>query len=294
MFDHRVRASYRLLLFCLAALLLVPMLAPLSEAQNSGNNLGLTPQQMLQSVDVPTRQKLIAASNVIEKNPKDANALVSRAVISLDVADHNPYWFQWVHFAAIDLENALRLDPNNFFAHHNYAMAYYQAGDDSPALPNMHQAIVEFTRAIQLKPDSARSYMGRGWAYLYLVDQPHANADFQKALQLDPSLRDELNRQVTSIQQKLGQRGCVEAMKQRMGAYVVDRNARTAEQCAAHKNYWTGSECRTSTAMAPGPLALGPQDAATANKGLSAGNCSVPRDAVNDKYNPRANGSFVR
>jgi tetratricopeptide (TPR) repeat protein len=260
----------------------------------ANNPFSLTPQQMLQGVDAQTVQQLNAASAAVQKNPNDVNALVTRAVIDLDIADKSPYSYQWVQSAAVDLEKALRLQPNNFYALHNYAMAYYQSGDFGDGQPAMHQAIVFFTKALQVQPNSARTYMGRGWAYLMLDDEAHANADFQKALQLDPSLRQQLTQQADAIRQKRAQKGCVQAMMQRMGAYVVDHNAVTANQCAAHKGYWTGSECRISTAMAPGPIAAGGQDAETANRGLNAGNCTPPRDAVDDKYNPRIGGSVVR
>lgn len=208
---------------------------------NYNNAFSLTPQQMLEGVDSASVQQLNAASNAIVRNPNDVNALVTRAVVSLKVADRSRYSFQWVHFAAKDLEKAIRLDPNNFYALHNYAMACYQAGDFSDAQPAMHLAVIQFTKAIQVKPDSARSYMGRGWAYLMMDDQANANADFQKALRLDPNLQDQLVRQAAAIRQKRAQKACVVAMMQ-------------------HR---------------------------------SAGHCAPP-DAVNDKYNPRAGGYFLK
>jgi tetratricopeptide (TPR) repeat protein len=89
------------------------------------------------------------------------------------------------------------------------------------AQPVMHPAVIHFNRALQLKPDSARTYMGRGWAYLMMDDQAHANADFQKALQLDPSLRDQLVRQANGIRQKRAQKGCIQAAMQRGGVKGV-------------------------------------------------------------------------
>jgi tetratricopeptide (TPR) repeat protein len=279
----------------LIAYINLTLLASAAYAQGDYSNIfSVSSQEMLVGVDAQTVQQLNTASNAVQKNSNDVNALVTRAVISLNIATRSRYSYQWVHFAAKDLEQALRLDPGNFSAHHNYAMAYYLAGDFGDAQPGMRQAVAHFTRALQIKPDSARTYMGRGWAYLMLGDEAHADADFQKAVQLDPSLRDQLISQADAIRQKRGQKGCVQATIQRMGAYVVDHNARTADQCAAHRGYWTGSECRISTAMAPGPVAAGPQDAATGNRGLSAGNCAPPRDAVNDRYNPRLGGSVVK
>jgi tetratricopeptide (TPR) repeat protein len=263
-------------------------------AQGNNNPFGVSPQEMLRGVDPATVQKLNRFSNALDKNPNDVNALISRAALSLEVADKGRYNFQWILFASKDLEKAIRLDPNNWMARHDYAMACFQAGDVTKAMPNEHLAVIQFTKAIALKPDSARSYMGRGWAYLMLGDEASANADFQKTLQLNPSLRPELTREADSVRGKLTQLACVDGMMKRMASYMVNRNARTQDQCIAIKGYWTNGECRISTAMAPGPLLLDKQNSATANPGLAGGNCPPPPDAVNDKYNAHANGYFVR
>jgi tetratricopeptide (TPR) repeat protein len=253
-----------------------------------------TPQQMLERVNRSTIQELASASNALVRNPNDVKALVQRAVAADDASMASLYRSFWLHFAAKDLERALRIDPNNFPAHHYYGDVCFRVGDSNDAQPVMHLAVTHFTKAIQLQPNSARTYMGRGWAYLMMDDQAHARADFNKALQLDPSLRPQLVREANSIMQTRRQKGCVQAMLQRMGAYVVNRNARTASQCADVKGYWTGSECRISTAMAPGPILAGPQDSKTANAGLGAGNCAPPPNAVDDRYDPRAGGYVVR
>lgn len=252
-----------------------------------------TPQQMLQRVDRNTIQQLVSASAALARNPNDVNALVQRASTD-SAAMESMYRQSWLHFAAKDLERALRIDPNNFPARHYYGDVCYRVGDVSDAQPVMHLAVVQFTKALQLNPGSAPTWMGRGWAYLMLDDQTHARADFEKALQLDPNLRPKLIREANSIMQTRKQKGCVQAMLRRMGAYVVNRNARTADQCAGVKGYWTGSECRISTAMAPGPLLLGPQDSATGNAGLNGPSCAPPTGAPDDKYSPRAGGYVVR
>jgi Flp pilus assembly protein TadD len=88
---------------------------------------------------------------------------------------------------AKDLEAAVQINPSDFYAWHNYGDLNYSAGDfwmlnDHS---NAKRSVTAFTRAIALNPKSARSYMGRGWAYLTMDDQAHANADFSAALQLD-------------------------------------------------------------------------------------------------------------
>jgi len=120
------------------------------------------------------------------------------------------YW-RWL--AAKDLEQAIQLEPKNFYAWHNYGNLYYLSGDlwmvnDHS---NARRAVWAFTKAIELNPKSARSYMGRGWTYLRMNDQAHANADLQKALQIDPTLQADMGKEVQGIQkgkrQEAGARG---------------------------------------------------------------------------------------
>jgi tetratricopeptide (TPR) repeat protein len=164
-----------------------------------------TPQEMIERIDRSTLQNLAAASQDLQGNPNDVNALVRRGSAALAAADKSMYRDSWLHFGAQDLESALRLDPNNFYARHNYAQTCFESGDPTPDHRVMRLAVYHFTKAIALKPDSARSYMGRGWAYLMLQDDSHANADFQKALQLDPSLRPQLEAEASDIHKRLSQ-----------------------------------------------------------------------------------------
>src|SRR5579863_2585443 len=203
MFDSRFFSGT--LNLYVAAVCLV--MAPTALAQASfNNNLGATPQQMLQGVDAQSIQQLNSFSNAIQRNPNDVNALVSRGSLALNIADKSRYSLQWIHFAAKDLEKALTLDSNNFYAQHNYAMACYETGDVNDAQPVMHMALFHFNKALQLNPRSARTYMGRGWAYLMMDDENHADADFQRALQLDPSLRNQLVTQANGIRAKRAQK----------------------------------------------------------------------------------------
>ncbi len=204
-----------------------------------------TPQQLIDRVDPQTVQQLAEASSALAGNPRDVGNLVLRSSSALNAARQSIYRDSWLHFAAQDLESALKLDPNNFIAHHNYAQTCLEVGDvNGGAQPVMHLAVSQFTKAIALKPDSARSYMGRGWAYLMLRDQANASTDFQKALQLDPSLRPQLEQEAIDIERKLGQLAAAQQMLQAMGSYRVDHTARTAGDCAAKKGFWTHNECR--------------------------------------------------
>ena len=46
---------------------------------------------------------------------------------------------------------------------------------------------MELSQAIQLDPNSSRAYNARGYVYLRQHDYPHALADFDAAIRLDPN-----------------------------------------------------------------------------------------------------------
>src|SRR5262249_17919865 len=70
---------------------------------------------------------------------------------------------------------------------------------------NARRAVWSFSQAIALNPRLARSFMGRGWAYLELNDEAHANADFRTALQLEPGLRADIEKEVAGIREQKAQ-----------------------------------------------------------------------------------------
>ena len=212
-----------------------------------------TPQQMIDGVDLKVVKELEAWTHVLDQNPKDFNALNHRGDLSLRASHQSRYRFFWIQKAAKDLEDAIRINPNDFYARHNYAQAAFEAGDWGDAQPAMHLAVTHFTKAIELSPKSARSYMGRGWAYLMLNDQTNAEKDFRKTLDLDPSLRGELEKQANAIAEKKRQVVAAKEMMKRLGRYRVVPGVGTAQDCAKYKALWTQGECRESTAMDPTP-----------------------------------------
>ena len=189
------------------------------------------------------------------KNPKDEDALVNRAVTAHRLARTSrlDLYLDWL--AAKDLEQAVKLDPKDFTAWHNYGDLNYDSGDDwmHNDHSNAKRALWAFNHAIALNPKSARSYMGRGWTYYQLNDQAHANADFQKALQLDPSLRADIRKEVANIQKRHQQEDAARGTMSQMARYFVLKSARNQAECAAGKGYWQNGECRVSMALYPGP-----------------------------------------
>ena len=123
------------------------------------------------------------ATDAVRKNPMDVGAYVTRAACYLTPGPNNQKPpLKSVDAAVKDLEQAIKLDPRNFYARHNYAHAAYLLGYQKIAVD-------EFTKAITLDSRAARSYMGRGWAYLQLCRFKEAAPDFQRAVSLDASLQ---------------------------------------------------------------------------------------------------------
>jgi tetratricopeptide (TPR) repeat protein len=54
------------------------------------------------------------------------------------------------------------------------------------------RGIADYDRAIELDPNDAQSYNNRGQAHLSKGHREQAIADFRKALELQPGLRDSL------------------------------------------------------------------------------------------------------
>ena len=126
--------------------------------------------------------KVAAATAQIQQNPRDANAWVRRASAYLTAASANmkpP--LRNLEAAILDLEQALRLDPNNFYARHNYGNAAYLLGYQD-------FAIYEFDRALAIDARSARTWMGRGWSWYEKCELDRASSDFDQAVSLDMNL----------------------------------------------------------------------------------------------------------
>ncbi len=64
---------------------------------------------------------------------------------------------------------------------------YYKNGKAKVELKDYTGAIVEYTKAIEVKPNYAQAYRGRGAAKINLDDYRGAIADFTKAIEIDPN-----------------------------------------------------------------------------------------------------------
>jgi tetratricopeptide (TPR) repeat protein len=215
-----------------------------------------SPQHMLQGRDPGQVQQFVQWSAVLAKNPRDVNALDNRGYLGMQFAKKGLYRTYWQWLAAKDLEAAVQINPKDFYAWHNYGDLNYSAGDFwmQNDHSNAKRSVTAFTRAITLNPKSARSYMGRGLAYLAMDDPTHAKADFSAALQLDPSLRLSLEKEIGNIRDRKAQEAGARGTLNQMSRYTVEPLARNKEQCDQYRGYWTSGECRISQALNPGPV----------------------------------------
>ncbi len=67
------------------------------------------------------------------------------------------------------------------------ADAYLLRGDQSAANEAYAQAILDYTAAIRLQPDSAEAYNNRGYAYYWHYETANAIADYTQAIALRPT-----------------------------------------------------------------------------------------------------------
>jgi Tfp pilus assembly protein PilF len=68
--------------------------------------------------------------------------------------------------------------------------AYFNRGSAYNALRDHDRALADYTRVIQLNPRFIKAYINRGNIYHDRDDQPRAIADYTKAIQLDPTYTD--------------------------------------------------------------------------------------------------------
>ncbi len=200
---------------------------------------------MLLRVEPRVVRELEVTSVALQSDPKNANLLFRRGFAAMQASDQNPVMGQsWKHFAAIDLEQSLIINPNQWAVEHDYAETCYEVG--TPGYPI---AITHFTAAIRLNPKSARSYMGRGLTYIMMHDDARAVGDLQQALRIDPSLRAELEQQVQEDYAQLRDiAGAQQTMRTIRNLYHVDPTAHSAGQCSAH-----GGSVITGQCLVPGP-----------------------------------------
>lgn len=232
------------------AALLIALAAPRAAAQRPDNFPSA--EEMAQGVDPRLIAQLASYTQQINANPRNVAAITNRGVVSLTISRHARLDVFWLYLAARDLETALKLAPDDFYANHNYAEVCFRYGYTPTDHTPIDMAIRYYSKAIALRPDSARSYMGRSWAYLMLDDEARFEADERHALQLDPRLQGDMAKEVAGIRENRRQARAAQGVLSRMARYYVQPNVRNATECTAlYKGFWTAGQCRISTALSP-------------------------------------------
>jgi Flp pilus assembly protein TadD len=73
------------------------------------------------------------------------------------------------------------LQPDNLWPHFCKGLCTFELGDH-------REAVASFSVCVGLAPKSARCYYNRGRSYAACGQSEHARHDFDRALQLEPSL----------------------------------------------------------------------------------------------------------
>jgi len=136
--------------------------------------------------DDPQERQLLASVQIMAHKPKEAVATLRPL---LDAGNANAATLQLVSSAAEDagdtplavstLRQAILLEPRNIslyldFANISFAHESFQVGIDV------------ISEGMQLSPKAAQLYVARGVLYVQLAQYDKAEADFEKAYELDP------------------------------------------------------------------------------------------------------------
>ena len=127
------------------------------------------------------------ATNFEQGNYVDA-ALDFEEAIKVDPENSAHYGSRAVAYLALDeyewavedLDRAIRIDPDDPTYYSSRAMAYGFLGEHE-------KAVVDWTRAIRLDPDNANLYNGRGVSLAFNEEYSKAISDLEKVLELDPA-----------------------------------------------------------------------------------------------------------
>jgi Tfp pilus assembly protein PilF len=77
-------------------------------------------------------------------------------------------------------EHALKVTANNFIVYNNCGIAYSNLG-------NYSQAIADYDKAIEIRPNYTEAYYNRGISYWHLGNKIQALRDFDRAIEINPN-----------------------------------------------------------------------------------------------------------
>jgi len=81
------------------------------------------------------------------------------------------------------------------------ASAYHGRGNARMKRGEIVRAIADFTRALEINPDLSFVYMNRGLALMLQGKDADAQKDFERCVALDPVLKVELARRIEKVKQ---------------------------------------------------------------------------------------------
>jgi tetratricopeptide (TPR) repeat protein len=117
--------------------------------------------------------QLLACTELIQRNQKDATAYFNRALAYYEKKDFDR--------AVADTSKAIDLNPNYAVAYNRRSATYNAKGDHD-------RAIADANKAIEIDPKLATAYGNRGNAYYNKKQYDRAIADANKAIGIDPKL----------------------------------------------------------------------------------------------------------
>jgi tetratricopeptide (TPR) repeat protein len=137
--------------------------------------------------DVPPREHLSRQDSVhaleatlragnpfLGASSPDASAYVWRGHLFLNRGD--------LAKALGEFDKAIKLDPHDELAY----VAYLERGLIDGTLENYENALIDYDRAIELRPEYPEAYLLRGQVYDFLDEHEEAIADYTKAIELKP------------------------------------------------------------------------------------------------------------
>jgi tetratricopeptide (TPR) repeat protein len=156
---------------------------------------GCAASQVTQEVALRQEEAVAAQGNnieslteVINKNPRDANALNLRGTAYGQIGDYKG--------AMADFNNALKINPEFPQAYANRALVFVR-------IEKYNRAIADYDRALEINPNYAAGYVGRGNIHRLLKNHEQAIADFSRAIEIKPDPVAHFNRGLS--RQILGQ-----------------------------------------------------------------------------------------
>jgi tetratricopeptide (TPR) repeat protein len=117
---------------------------------------------------------LRAGDSAADVTAPDASAYVWRGHLFLNRGD--------LAKALGEFDRAITLDPHDELAY----IAYLERGLIDGTLENYENALIDYDRAIELRPEYPEAYLLRGQVYDFLDEHEEAVADYTKAIELKP------------------------------------------------------------------------------------------------------------